>query len=156
TGKAKDESFYESQMTRALQEGRRVTAPGGIGVVVFAHKSTKGWEAILSALLEAGWIATASWPIDTENTSRMNAMGTASLASSVHIVCRPRESASGSVSADNVGDWRDLLGELPKRMHEWMPRLAHEGVVGADAIFACLGPALEIFSRYSRVEKPSG
>ena len=34
-----------------------------------------------------------------------------------------------------------------------MPRLAEEGVVGADAIFACLGPALEIFSRYSRVEK---
>jgi putative DNA methylase len=37
-----------------------------------------------------------------------------------------------------------------------MPRLAAEGVVGADAIFACLGPALEIFSRYSRVEKVSG
>ena len=31
-----------------------------------------------------------------------------------------------------------------------------EGVVGADAIFACLGPALEIFSRYSRVEKSDG
>ncbi len=41
-------------------------------------------------------------------------------------------------------------------MHEWMPRLAEEGVVGADAIFACLGPALEIFSRYSRVEKSNG
>jgi len=37
-----------------------------------------------------------------------------------------------------------------------MPRLAKEGVVGADAIFACLGPALEICSRYSRVEKASG
>src|SRR5687767_15796575 len=43
-----------------------------------------------------------------------------------------------------------------KRIHDWMPRLASEGVVGADAIFACLGPALEIFSRYSSVEKPSG
>jgi putative DNA methylase len=28
--------------------------------------------------------------------------------------------------------------------------------VGADAIFACLGPALEIYSRYARVEKASG
>ena len=37
-----------------------------------------------------------------------------------------------------------------------MPRLADEGVVGADAIFACLGPALEVFSRYERVEKASG
>src|ERR1700756_3982808 len=34
--------------------------------------------------------------------------------------------------------------------------VADEGAVGADAIFACLGPALEIFSRYSRVEKASG
>jgi putative DNA methylase len=48
------------------------------------------------------------------------------------------------------------LQELPRRIHEWMPRLAEEGVVGADAIFACLGPALEVFSRYSRVEKASG
>src|SRR5262249_47578779 len=35
-------------------------------------------------------------------------------------------------------------------------RLRAEGVVGADAIFACLGPALEIFSQYSRVERASG
>jgi len=55
-----------------------------------------------------------------------------------------------------IGDWRDVLQELPKRIHDWMPRLAEEGVVGADAIFACLGPALEIFSRYSRVEKANG
>jgi hypothetical protein len=37
-----------------------------------------------------------------------------------------------------------------------MPRLAEESVVGADAIFACLGPALEIFSQYGKVEKASG
>jgi hypothetical protein len=55
-----------------------------------------------------------------------------------------------------VGDWRDVLAELPVRIHDWMPRLTQEGVVGADAIFACLGPALEIFSRYVRVEKVSG
>jgi len=41
-------------------------------------------------------------------------------------------------------------------MHEWLPRLATEGIVGADAIFSCLGPALEIFSQYDRVEKANG
>jgi hypothetical protein len=45
---------------------------------------------------------------------------------------------------------------LPIRIHQWLPRLAEEGIVGADAIFACLGPALEVFSRYSRVEKANG
>src|SRR5205823_9730388 len=71
-------------------------------------------------------------------------------------VCRQRQTSDRSVRSDEIGDWRDVLQELPRRMHEWMPRLAEEGVVGADAIFACLGPALEIFSRYSSVEKASG
>ena len=88
--------------------------------------------------------------------ARLSAMDSAALASSVHLVCRPRENPDGSVRTDEIGDWRDVLQELPRRIHEWMPRLAEEGVVGADAIFACLGPALEIFSRYSRVEKASG
>jgi hypothetical protein len=33
-----------------------------------------------------------------------------------------------------------------------MQRLQSEGVRGADLVFACIGPALEIFSRYSKVE----
>lgn len=86
----------------------------------------------------------------------MRARNSAALASSVHLVCRPREDPDGTLRTADVGDWRDVLAELPVRIHEWMPRLADEGVVGADAIFACLGPALEIFSRYSRVEKASG
>ncbi len=152
----KDEAFYEKGMTEALRVSREVLQPTGVGVIVFAHKSTSGWEAILSALIDAGWVITCSWPIDTEREARMTSLGQAALASSVHIVCRPRENPDGSIRTDDVGDWRDVLSELPKRIHEWVPRLAEEGVVGADAIFACLGPALEIFSRYSRVEKASG
>lgn len=152
----RDERFFQTGMMNAMSEGRRVTMPSGIGVVVFAHKSTSGWESQLLAMLEAGWIVTASWPIDTEMGERLVARGSAALASSVHLVCRPRENPDGSVRTDEIGDWRDVLQALPIRIHEWMPRLAEEGVVGADAIFACLGPALEIFSRYSRVEKASG
>jgi adenine-specific DNA methylase len=78
------------------------------------------------------------------------------LASSVHLFGRPRVGSNSSVRTDEIGAWRDVLAELPLRIHDWLPRLAEEGVVGADAIFACRGPALEIFSRYSRVEKASG
>jgi adenine-specific DNA methylase len=151
-----DIAFYERQLTRAFSEGRRILRPDGIGTIVFASKTTASWEAILKAIVDAGWIITGSWPIDTEMETRMNAMGTATLASSVHIVVRPRENTDGSVRTDEIGDWRDVLQELPRRIHDWMPRLAQEGVVGADAIFSCLGPALEIFSRHSRVEKPNG
>ncbi|MBW2664641.1 MAG: DUF1156 domain-containing protein, partial [Deltaproteobacteria bacterium] len=112
--------------------------------------------AQLQAMVDAGWVVTGSWPIDTERPGRLRAQNSAALASSIHLVCRPRENPDGSLRTDDIGDWRDVLAELPKRIHEWMPRLAEEGVVGADAIFACLGPALEIYSRYSSVEKASG
>jgi putative DNA methylase len=152
----KDGPWFEKTMARACAEGRRIAKPSGIGVLVFANKETSGWEAMLSALVGSGWVITASWPIDTEMGSRLRAKQSAALASSVHLVCRPREKLDGSIRTDDIGDWRDVLAELPGRIHEWMPRLVEEGVVGADAIFACLGPALEIFSRYSRVEKASG
>ncbi len=152
----KTATHYQATMKSALAEARRVIAPSGAGVVVFAHKSTSGWEAQLQAMVDAGWIVTGSWPIDTELETHLRAMDSAALASSVHLVCRPRKTPDGSVRTDDVGDWRQVLAELPRRIHEWMPRLASEGIVGADAIFACLGPALEVFSRYSRVEKASG
>jgi adenine-specific DNA methylase len=151
----KDIAFYERELTRAFADGRRVLRPDGVGVIVFASKTTASWEAILQAVVDAGWTITGSWPIDTEREARVSAQGQARLGSSVHLVCRPRETSDGTITV-SVGEWRDVLGELPRRIHEWMPRLAAEGVVGADAIFACLGPALEIFSRYSRVEKASG
>ncbi|GAB3789225.1 hypothetical protein GCM10028818_57340 [Spirosoma horti] len=154
--KGKDKKYFEYSMQKAMLEGRRLVKPDGVGVIVFAHKSTSGWEAQLQAMIEAGWIFTGSWPIDTEMTTRLRAKDSAALTSSIHLVCRPREQADGTLIEDEVGDWRDVLRALPKRIQEWMPRLATEGVVGADAIFACLGPALEIFSQYSRVEKPNG
>jgi len=152
----KDSTWFERMMALACAEARRIEKPGGIGVFVFANKETSGWEAMLTALVSSGWIVTASWPIDTEMGSRLRARNSATLASSVHLVCRPREKEDRPSKSDNIGDWRDVLAELPKRIHDWMPRLASEGVVGADAIFACLGPALEIFSRFSSVERASG
>jgi putative DNA methylase len=145
----KDIAFYERELTKAFAEGRRILRPDGVAVIVFASKTTASWEAILQAVVDAGWTMTGSWPVDTEREARIAAQGQARLASSVHLVCRPRGPAG-------IGDWRDVLTDLPRRIHEWMPRLASEGIVGADAIFACLGPALEVYSRYSRVEKASG
>ena len=151
----KSRKFYEDSMLKALADSRRVAKPSGISVVVFAHTDTEAWEALVRALIAAGWCVTASWPIDTEMANRVLAHRQSTLASSIHLVCRPRENPDGSLR-EETGEWRDVLAELPGRIHEWMPRLDEEGVVGADAIFACLGPALEIFSRYSRVEKASG
>lgn len=149
-GKPKDKAFFESVMARTFAEGRRVLREDGVGCVVFAHKSTEGWEALLSGMIRGGWVITGSWPIATESATRLRARESAALATSVHLICRPR-----SDEAD-VGDWADVLRELPNRVGDWMERLQLEGVRGADLVFACIGPALEIFSRYTRVETAEG
>ena len=137
-------------MARAFAEGRRVLNDDGVGSVVFAHKTTEGWEALLSGMIRGGWTLTGSWPVATEMGSRLNARATASLATSVHLICRPRPENAV------VGDWADVLRELPVRVADWVERLQGEGVRGADLVFACIGPALEIFSRYRTVETAEG
>ncbi len=109
-GQPKDRAFFEKAMGHAFAEGRRVLNDDGIGCVVFAHKTTEGWEALLSGLIQGGWTITGSWPIATEKASRLRARDSAALATSVHLICRPRpEDAS-------VGDWGDVLHELPGRV----------------------------------------
>jgi adenine-specific DNA methylase len=143
-GRPKDHLSFEEAMARAFGGGRRVLKDDGIGCVVFAHKTTEGWEALLSGMINAGWVITGSWPITTEMANRLRARESAALSASVHLVCRPRTS-------DEVGDWGEVLQELPKRVVDWMERLQSEHIRGADLVFACIGPALEIYSRYSKV-----
>jgi len=148
-GVPKSPQYFERAIAEASAEGRRETLVGGCGCVVFAHKTTEGWEALLSGITGSGWVVTGSWPITTELSTRVSARNSASLATSVHLVCRPR-------TEDTIGDWGEVLRELPGRVTDWMDRLQREGVRGADLVFACIGPALEIFSRYSKVETAEG
>ncbi|HME32467.1 MAG TPA: hypothetical protein VKG65_06935 [Terriglobales bacterium] len=137
-------------MAQAFAEGRKCLTIGGIGCVVFAHKTTEGWEALLSGIIGGGWVVTASWPIATEMGSRLRARDSAALATSVHLVCRPRAEDAP------IGEWSDVLRELPQRVGDWIERLQKEGIRGADLVFACIGPAMEIYSRYRRVEDAEG
>ncbi len=149
-GRLKDRSFFEDAMARAFAEGRRALKDEGVGCVVFAHKTTEGWEALLSGLTKGGWVITGSWPIATERPGRLRSQESAALTTSVHLICRPRPEDAP------VGDWGEVVRELPKRVGAWIARLQDERVRGADLVFACIGPALEVFSRYSRVENAEG
>jgi putative DNA methylase len=144
-GRPMDRDHFERCVREAFHEGNRICSPNGIASVVFAHKKTEGWEALLAALHSGNWTITASWPIITERAARLVARQQAALAASVHLVCRPRAVDAG------VGDWRGILRELPGRVRDWMERLSGEGIRGADLVFSCIGPALELFSKYERV-----
>jgi len=153
-GEPKGKSFFEGQIGLAFSDSQRVLKPDGVLSVVFAHKTTEGWEALLNGLIDAGLIITSSWPIKTEMESKVGAsqagVKKAMLLSSVHLVCRLRPINAG------VGDWSIVLQELPDKVGKWIDRLESEGVRGADLVFSCIGPALEIFSRYCKVETAEG
>ena len=149
-GRPKDRRWFEEAMSNTFAEGRRILREDGVGSVVFAHKTTEGWEALLSGLIRGGWTISGSWPIATEMSSRLRARESAALATSIHLICRPRPQDAP------VGEWANVLRELPGRVGDWIKRLQGEGVRGADLVFACIGPALEIFSRYRAVETPDG
>ena len=149
-GRPKDGAFFEQKIAKCFQEGRRILCDDGIAGVVFAHQTTEGWEALLGGLIHGGLTVTGSWPIATEMASRVRARDNASLATSIHLICRPRSKEAP------IGDWGEVLRELPKRVGDWMQRLQGEGIRGADLVFACIGPALEIFSRYRKVETADG
>lgn len=144
-GGVKDKEYFEKQMGIAFKEGSRILSDDGVGCVVFAHKTTEGWEALLSGMLKAGWTTTASWPISTERPGRLRAQESAALSASIHLVCRARPQTAG------IGDWTNVHNEMKDKVANWMERLAEEGVRGADLVFACIGPALEVYSRYEKV-----
>ncbi len=116
-GRAKDRAWFEETMAKAFAEGRRVLREDGVGSVVFAHKTTEGWEALLSGMIRGGWTITGSWPIATEMGSRLRARESAALATSVHLICRRRPEGAP------VGDWADVLRELPNTCGNGKERL---------------------------------
>ncbi|MDO9538226.1 MAG: DUF1156 domain-containing protein [Thermoplasmata archaeon] len=149
-GNPKTDEWYEKMVSKAMAEAKRITKDDGIGYVVYADKTTAGWATALNGLVDGGWTITGSWPIQSEMAHRMRAQRSAALKTSVHIVIRPRPDDAG------VGDWANILSELPGRIGTWLARLNKDGIVGADAIYACLGPAMELFSKWETVEKADG
>jgi len=146
----KNEVFFESKLTEALNEVRRVLKPDGTLALIFAHKTTTAWEMLISALLKAGFCVSASWPVHTEMMARLQAREHAALASSTWLVCHK---GSRLVS---VGSWRSVQNELDTRIKERLDYFLSQGIKGADALLSAIGPALEVYGRYSKVEKVSG
>jgi putative DNA methylase len=149
-GGKKSDQWYEGQVSKSLEEGLRVVKKSGIAYWVYAHKTTKGWSSVLRGIISSGWKVTGSWPIDTEMKSRVRAQNSAALSTSIHIIMRPRDIEAG------VGEWSEILNQLPSKLKAWLIRMSNAGVMGADAIYSCIGPAMELFSKYDSVERASG
>ena len=139
-----DADWYESKMRNALQEIFRVLKKGAPAIVVYAHKTTLGWETLINALLDSGLVVTGSWPINTEQEARLMARESAALASSIYIVTRkmPRQP---------TGFYNEVRTELRQHLDSKLHRLWEEGIGGADFFIAAIGSAIEVFGKYEQV-----
>ncbi|NUM37481.1 MAG: DUF1156 domain-containing protein [Candidatus Brocadiae bacterium] len=92
--KIKSKANYEDGMFHVFENCYKSLTSEGRFVVVFAHKHPDAWETLVSAMIRAGFVVTASWPIQTEMNTRMRAHGSAALASSIWLVCKKRPAST--------------------------------------------------------------
>ncbi|MFX1254882.1 MAG: DUF1156 domain-containing protein [Promethearchaeota archaeon] len=143
--------FYETMITRAFREIHRVLKDQGLFILVFAHKSTEAWETILNALLRSGLYLTASWPIHTEMTGRLRDQQSAALASSIFLVCRKR-----AIKNEKIAYFSEIKSTIEERIFQKLEKFWDNQIRGSDFFISAIGPAMEIFGQYSRVETLNG
>ncbi len=141
--------FFEEMITRSFKEIYRVLKPDGIAIIVFAYKSTDAWETIINSLLKSGLVLTASWPIHTEMKERLRAQESAALASSIYMVCRKR-------TKEETAYFSQIKEDIEKSVKEKLSQFWSQGITGADFFVSAIGPAVEVFGKYSKVERLSG
>ncbi len=71
----KSKQAYEDGMFRAFGAAHDALSNDGRMAVVFAHKDPDAWETLVSAIIRAGFVVDASWPIATEMANRTRAIG---------------------------------------------------------------------------------
>jgi putative DNA methylase len=140
---------FEQRLQRALSEMARVVKREGMVSIVFAHTDVEAWERLLRALRSANLIVTTSWPMRSEREARSTAQISAVLDSSVVLACRPQR-------AEEEGFYDDVVRELEQRIAQRLNDFEEMGLLGADYFVSAIGPAFEVFARYSRVVKLSG
>lgn len=140
---------FESLLRKAFMEIHRVLKPNGIAVIVYAHKSTAGWESLVNSLLDSDLVVTGAWPIHTEMKARLVAKESAALASSIYIVAR-------KMKRSDVGFYREVKDELANHLTTKLNSLWREEISGADFLVAAIGSSIEVFGKYDKIIDDEG
>lgn len=140
---------YEEGMARAFKACHSALNADGRLVIVFAHKHPDAWETLVGAIIKAGFVVDGSWPIQTEMGTRMRAMSSAALSSSVWLVCKKRDPMV------KAGWDAQVLKEMETSIIAKLRDFWDAGIRGPDFVWAATGPAMESYSRYPAVKKAS-
>jgi adenine-specific DNA methylase len=141
---------YKERMAAIFAECRRVLKPDGVMTLMFTQKATGAWDALTKGLIEAGFVITASWPVNTEAEGSLHIKDKSAANSTVFLVCRPRtERAEG----DEAVYWEDLEPRVQAAVRRRIKDFQDGGIRGVDLYLSCFGPALEEFSRHWPVKR---
>jgi adenine-specific DNA methylase len=138
---------YEDGMFRVFERCNSILKNNGRMVVVFAHKDPLAWETLAAAMIRAGFVVDASWPIQTENATRSRARASAALASSLWLVCKKRPVTARPGWDNNV------LEEMKVNIAIKLQEYWDAGIRGPDFVWAATGPAMEAYSKHPVVRK---
>lgn len=126
-------------------------------LVVYASKEQQAgsgeetrWSAILTALLNAEFEITATWPIHGTGTTRMRSQKSNAVATYVVMVCRPRSSTAGTATL------ADFNRALRQDLKPAVLSLQGAGILPVDMAQAAMGPGMQVYSRYRSVLDQSG
>lgn len=158
------ESFFLGGMTRAIQRLADQAHPAFPVTIYYAFKqsdtsaetgtSSSGWETFLAAVLDAGFAITGTWPLRSEQSSRIRGLSSNALASSVVLVCRKRNSDAATTSRREF--IRELNAVLPEALDEMTRGGINSPVAPVDLSQAIIGPGMAIFSQYAAVLEADG
>ena len=149
--KQKANDFYQNMMTDAFKESHRILRDDGVLTVMFTHKKQEAWESLFTALIRAGFMITATWPVKTESEHSLHQAKKNAAQSTVILVARKRP-------ADADITWFDsaLKTEIRAAAQRSAERLQKEGLNPVDQLVGSFGPAMEVFSRHSEVRTETG
>lgn len=154
------EAFFLSGMTDAM---RRLAAQAHEGfpvTIYYAFKQSEkqsdagivstGWETFLAAVIKSGLAITGTWPMRTENASRLVGMDTNALASSVVLVCRKR------LANTAIATRREFVAAMKEELPAALAYLQRGNIAPVDLAQAAIGPGMAVFTRYAKVLDAQG
>ncbi len=134
---------YERKMARAFREAYRVLKPQGVLTVMFTHKQVEAWDTLAPALIEAGFVIEASWPVHTESEHSLHQAQKNAAQSTILLLCRKRPRTRSEAAW-----WEDLQGEVRRVAREKAAEFHRLGIRGVDLYISTFGPVLAVISRH--------
>jgi len=140
---------YEAKMEACFRDMRRVLKDDGVMTVMFTHRESEAWASLATALINAGFTFTASWPVFTEPSRKFGKTGKGVLKATVLLCCRKQ-------SEERRGLWEQVIRELYQAAEEKVKEHAELGITGPDLLVSVYGPVLGKFADYGLVKDATG